>query len=725
MSEKKEFANPKYFENRELSWLKFNNRVLEEARDKQNPLLERVRFLSISQSNLDEWFMVRVASLAQMVKVGYEGKDAAGMTPKEQLSAASAAAGDQVKLQYQTWSRVLVPALKEYDIQLLHLADLDSRQYDYFEDYFDRELFPVLTPMADDETRPFPFLANDSINVAVRLTKPGTETDKKEKLFATLQVPDNVFPRIILVPGTNNHFVLLEEVIKEFLAKMFLGYEVKETATYRVLRDMELDVAEDDTPNLLKEVQAKLVERERGAAIRLEIESTMGKHIKTRLQDALKVDDFRTYAVSGPIDLTFLSELVKAVKDFPELSYPKFKAYQAADLAQGNIFDTIRNQDQLLHHPYDTFDSVVRFIQQAAEDSDVLAIKMTLYRVSGDSPIIKALGLAARNGKQVTALVEVKARFDEENNVHWAQELERMGVHVIYGLRGLKTHSKLALVVRREGDEIRRYMHMGTGNYNDVTAHFYTDLGLLTSDTNMGIDAANVFNILSGYSEPEYFHKLHISPDGIREFLEEKIAQEVANAKAGKPAYIKFKANSISDAPIVQHLYAASKAGVKVDLIVRGISILKIGIPEVSENIEVHSIVGRFLEHSRIYMFANDGAPEVYLSSADLMSRNLNRRVELLFPVEDPALKQRVEEIFDTQWHDNVKTRVLQADGSYQKVDRRGTTTALDAQMSFVEAAASQVKAQAKAVAKAEQREQFMPLNNPFDDINKPTNALE
>ncbi|MBM7543786.1 polyphosphate kinase [Weissella beninensis] len=712
MNEKK-YDNPKLFVNRELSWLKFNERVIEEARDHQNPLLERIRFLAISQSNLDEWFMVRVASLTQMVQLNYQHQDAAGLTPQEQLTTIRKAAGEQVKLQYQTLNRILLPALNEIDVKISPLDKLNEQQQAYFEAFFKREVLPVLTPMADDETRPFPFLANDSLNIAVQLNKK----QKKQPLFATLQVPDNVFSRLIAIPDEPHHFVLLESIIKNYISALFPGYQVNDLASYRILRDMELDVAEEETPNLLKEVQAKLVERERGAVIRLEVENSMSKGLIKRLQQVLNVSPAQTYAVNGPLNLTLMGTLAKKVSDLPNLKYPDFEAYQPNNLNVGNIFNTIRQQDQLLHHPYDSFASVVRFIQQAATDQDVLAIKMTLYRVSGDSPIIKALGDAAQNGKQVTVLVEVKARFDEENNVHWAKELERMGVHVIYGLKGLKTHCKLTMVIRREEDEIRRYLHLGTGNYNDVTAHFYTDLGLLTADTNMGIDAANIFNILSGYAEPDYFHELSMSPDGIRATLNAKIEREIKHAKAGKFAKIQFKVNSISDAPMVKKLYEASHAGVQVELIVRGIAILKVKQPEISDNIELHSIVGQFLEHSRIYMFANDQQPEVYLSSADLMSRNLNRRVELLFPVHAAKLRDRVQHIFTTMWHDNVKTRVLQADGSYKKINRR-SLTALNAQTAFMnEASALIQQGKQNAEAKAA-KERFIPLNNPFEEID-------
>ena len=416
--------------------------------------------------------------------------------------------------------------------------------------------------------------------------------------------------------------------------------------------------------------------------------------------------------VNGPIDLTFLNVWLKFIHA-PDLKFPPFKGYNNPNLAPDKLFNSIKHQDYLLHHPYDSFKPVIEFIQTAAKDDQVLAIKMTLYRVSGKSPIVKALGEAAQRGKQVTVLVEIKARFDEENNVHWARELERQGVHVVYGLRGLKTHAKVVLVVRREDDTIRRYVHLGTGNYNDVTANFYTDLGLLTSDSELGADVASIFNILTGYSDPGYFHQLHMSPDGIREFIYEQIDNEIANAKAGKAAGIKMKFNSLSDERMIRHLYQASQAGVKVSLIIRGITMLKVGIPEVSETIEVHSIVGRFLEHSRIYSFENDGNPKVYLSSADLMTRNLDRRVELLFPLKNDRLRDKVLSIFQTMWHDNVKTRVLQQNGSFEKKDRRGVM-ALDAQEMFTQDILVQQNNQMKQEQLAATKQRFEPLNNPF-----------
>jgi len=482
-----------------------------------------------------------------------------------------------------------------------------------------------------------------------------------------------------------------------------------------VIRDLDLDVAEEDTSDLLKEVQKQLKMRERGKVMRLEVEKSMSKHQRTRLSKALGSTESSLYVVNGPLNLTFLSKLVKAVTGHDDLNYPKYHAYYPAVYREKSIFDLIKDHDILMQYPYDDFQPVVDFIHEAAEDKNVLAIKMTLYRVSADSPIIKYLGQAAQNGKQVTVLVEVKARFDEENNVHWAKKLEEMGCHVIYGLIGLKTHCKLALVVRRENEGIKRYMHMGTGNYNDVTAHFYTDLGLFTADTDMGIDASNIFNMLSGYSEPPYFHKLHISPDGIRDFINEKLDAEIAIAKAGRPALVKMKMNSLSDPQIISKLYEASHAGVKIQLIVRGICCLKTGIKGISDNIELHSIIGRLLEHSRIYYFSNDGEPQIYLSSADMMTRNLNRRVELLFPLLQPEISKRAMAIFETMWHDTVKTRILQPDDTFLKCDRRGLPS-LDSQATFIKQAEERVAADHATPTPTSTAHQFIPMMSPKNE---------
>ncbi|WP_349532772.1 RNA degradosome polyphosphate kinase [Leuconostoc citreum] len=708
-----DFKQPKYYVNREISWLAFNDRVLEEARDTANPLFERANFLAITQKNMDEWFMVRVASLQQQVMLGHDKVDAAGLTPKQQLDDVSAIAGQQIRDQYQVLTRSLLPALKREGLTLLKPEQLSKTQHNFLKHFFEQEILPVLTPMAVDSTRPFPFLANDTLNIGVRLKKSG---EKSEKYLAFLQVPET-FTRVIALPE-EQQAILLEDVVQMFLAALFPGYTIKESMVFYILRDMELDIADDeDTPNILQEVQSKLQERERGRIIRVILSSTASKAFTAKLVKLLHVDEQRVYAVNGPIDLTFLNVWLKNNVN-AQLKFLPFKGFNNPDLAPSRIFESIRAKDSLLHHPYDSFQSVLSFIQTAAQDDQVLAIKMTLYRVSGKSPIIKALGLAAQRGKQVTVLVEIKARFDEENNVHWARELEKQGVHVVYGLRGLKTHAKVTLIVRREEGDIRRYIHLGTGNYNDVTANFYTDLGLLTSDAELGADVASIFNILTGYSDPGYFHQLHMSPDGIREFIYEQIDREIANAKAGKPAGIKMKFNSLSDERMVKHLYEASHAGVPIHLIVRGITILKVGISDVSETISVHSIVGRFLEHSRIYSFENDGNPKVYLSSADLMTRNLDRRVELLFPLKDDKLRDKVLEIFETMWQDNVKTRVLQADGQYEKKNRRGVAR-LNAQETFIEAAVRQTDQELKQQKLTEMTQRFEPLNNPFTNENE------
>lgn len=712
-----DYTKPKYYTNRELSWLDFNNRVLEEARDKANPLLERVRFLGITQSNADEFFMVRVASLSKLAAVNYPKPDASGMTAEAQLLAVNAKAHDQVVKQYSTLNRMLLPLLANLDVHVLEPGELTSQQTRFIEKYFNDEISPALTPMAVDSSRPFPFIGNNTLNIALRLFKDG---DKKDKRFATVQVPD-IFPRTVRLPGADNDFIMLEDIIKTFIGNLFIGYQVKEAANYRVIRDMDLDVAEEDTSDLLKEVEQQLKKREHGGAVRLEVELGISQSLRQRLIKSINIAEYAVYEINGPIDLTCLSGLTKQIAGHDDEKYPDFQSARTPGLQPtDDVFKTIRQHDVLVHHPYDNFAAVTEFIRQAAYDDDVLAIKMTLYRVSANSPIIKYLGSAAQNGKQVTVLVEVKARFDEENNVHWAQQLEKMGCHVIYGLIGLKTHCKLTLIVRREADGIRRYMHMGTGNYNDVTAHFYTDLGLLTTNTDMGIDASNIFNMLSGYSEPPFFHQLHMSPDGIRNFISKKIDEEITHAKAGQPAWIEMKMNSLSDSEMIAKLYEASHAGVHIKLIVRGICCLNVGIPGLSENIEVHSIVGRYLEHSRIYAFANAGDSQVYLSSADLMTRNLNRRVELLFPILNATLRQRVFDIFNTLWHDNVKTRVLMADRSFTRIDRRGLDP-LDAQASFMDQAAKEIAAATqKHTEGGSVTHQFKPMLSPKNQPKSP-----
>lgn len=679
--ETKKYRKPEYYINRELSWMDFNDRVLEEARNKDNPLLDRVNFLGITQSNVDEFFMVRVASLHKLVAAGITSTDASGMTPQKQLDEINKKEHKEVEKRYSTYSRSLLPLLESNNIYIKNVEDLNEHQYEFIRRYFYDELYPVLTPMADDTNRPFPFIANDSLNIAVRLK----DTENGSHDYATVRVP-NIFKRLVKLPDAENSFVLLENIIKEFIWQLFDGYEVKEAATFRATRDMDLDVAERDTSDFLRSVQTQLKDREHGKVVRLEIDKNMGDKLRRRLFKKLKVSENEVYEINGPIDLIFLKKMLGAVQGHDDLRYKPFKGYVDPDLElSSDIFANIRKRDYLVQHPYDSFDTVLNFIKKAAHDDKVLAIKMTLYRVSGNSPIIKYLGQAAQAGKQVTVLVEVKARFDEQNNVHWARTLEQMGCHVIYGLKGLKTHTKITCVIRRDEDGIRRYLHLGTGNYNDVTAHFYTDMGLFTCRRDLGVDATNLFNMLSGYSKPPYFRQLRISPEHIREFINEKVDNEIAIAKAGRHAEIHMKMNSLSDPEIIAKLYQASHAGVKIHLIVRGICCLRTDIPGISDNIEVHSIVGRLLEHSRIYYFYNDGNDEIYLSSADMMKRNLNRRVETLFPVLQPDLKQRAIDIYNKMWEDNVKGRILHND-TYTMIDRRGKE-AVNCQEFFIEQA--------------------------------------
>lgn len=709
------YGNPDLFVNRELSWVDFDDRVLEEARDKNNPLLERVRFLGITQNNLDEFFMVRVASLRKMAEVKYTKADASGMTPSAQLTAISARVHELVDKQYRTLNRSLLPQLVAVGVHLRSFEELNSAQVSFLTQYFREVLYPVLTPMAVDVSRPFPFISNNTLNIAIRLIKNEKDEDsgKREHRFATIQVPDT-FARVVVLPGTNE-FILLEEVIKHYLSELFTGFKIKEACAYRVIRDMDFDVTEEDASDLLKEVEHELAVRDHTQVMRLEIDAEMSKQLRKQLIKDLAAQADDVYDIKGPLDLRFLGKLAKQVTGHQEMLYPSFKGYVQPALREDDLFAAIKQHDIFVQHPYDSFDPVVKFVRQAATDPDTLAIKMTLYRVSSQSPIIKHLAQAARNGKQVTVLVELKARFDEENNVKWAQMLEHEGCHVIYGLVGLKTHCKLLLVVRREADGIKRYMHMATGNYNDVTAHLYTDMGIFTADPLMGVDASNVFNMLSGFSEPDHFERVAIAPTTLRSFLYERIDDEIENAQAGLPAHIKMKMNSLSDKGMIEKLYAASAAGVKVDLIVRGIVCLKVGVPGVSDNITVHSIVGRLLEHSRIYDFYANGEHQLYLSSADLMTRNISRRVELLFPVLQDDIKETVGHVFDLMWHDNVKTRVLQPDGQWQKVDRRGLAP-LDVQAALLDDAQQKTVA-ATHVTTEKPQTPFTPLMRPAGEL--------
>ncbi len=668
------FDKPEYFVNRECSWIEFNRRVLSEARDKSLPLLERLKFLSITASNLDEFFMIRVASLKDMVNAKYTGKDIAGMTAQEQLKVIGEKAHELVNQQYTTYNRSLLPALRQDGFELVteHEALTDS-QREFVDQYFEENIYPVLTPMALDSSRPFPLIRNKTLNLGALISK---KDEKKKTEFATVQVP-SVLPRIIRLPDGKEGQkcgILLEEVIERNISKLFLNYDVVCAHPYRIMRNADLTIDEDEAADLLKEIQKQLKKRQWGEVIRLEIEEGMEPKLLKILKKELNVKEEDLYQINGPLDLTFLMKLY-GIEGMDKYRYAPYKPQPVPGMNdEEDIFTQIRKGDILLHHPYMTFDPVVQFVKQAAVDPDVLAIKQTLYRVSGNSPIVAALAQAAENGKQVSVLVELKARFDEEHNIIWAKMLEKAGCHVIYGLHGLKTHSKITLVVRSEEDGIRRYVHLGTGNYNDSTAKLYTDCGILTCSEPIGEDATAVFNMLSGYSEPKSWNRLALAPIWLRGRFMRLIERETQHARDGKPARIIAKMNSLCDKEIIDALYQASAAGVKIDLIVRGICCLKVGIPGVSENITVRSIVGNFLEHARIFYFMNGGDEEFYMASADWMPRNLDKRVEILFPVEDDKIREEVRHILDIQLEDNVKAHVMQPDGSYEKIDKRGKT---------------------------------------------------
>ena len=671
--EKINFSKPEYYENRELSWIQFNKRILLEAKDKNNLLFERMKFLSITASNLDEFFMIRIASLIDMCHAGYVKPDIAGLTPQEQIKKIIPEAKEFMNEQYKVFNRALLPQLDKVGLHLIRYhEDLTEEQAKFVDNYFKRNVYPVLTPMAVDSSRPFPLIQNKTLNIGALI-----KDKKKEDVvdIATVQVP-SVLPRIIEIPSNQKgvtNIILLEEVIERNLDKLFLNYTILSAHPYRVMRNADLTIDEDEAADLLKEIESKLKQRQWGEVIRLEVADSMDKRLTKKLMEQLNVNDDYLYKIKGPLDLTFLMKAY-GLEGFDEYKLAQYTPQPVPGMdRERGIFEQIRERDILLHHPYYEFTPVIDFISQAANDPNVLAIKQTLYRVSGNSPIVKSLARAAENGKQVTVLVELKARFDEENNIGWARMLEKAGCHVIYGLVGLKTHSKIALVVRREEDGIRRYVHLGTGNYNDVTARLYTDMGLLTCNDAIGEDATAVFNMLSGYSEPPAWNKLMVAPIWLKDRFIRLIEREEDNAKKGKKGRIVAKMNSICDPVIIEALYKASTAGVKIDLIVRGICCLKVGIPGVSENIVVHSIVGDFLEHSRIFYFYNDGFPEVYMGSADWMPRNLDKRVEITFPVEDEELKQEVIDILKIQLADNTKAHFLLPNSrEYEKKDLRG-----------------------------------------------------
>ncbi len=679
---KNDYKDPAFYENRELSWLKFNHRILNEARDKDIPLLERTKFLAITSSNLDEFFMVRVASLKDMEHAGYKKPDIAGMTPTEQLKAINEKSKEFVNLQYSTYNRSLLPLMKKEGIQLIdRFEDLNQEQSFFVDHYFQENVYPVLTPMAVDASRPFPLVLNKTLNIVAKIKRKEKgskliklKSGKKEEEFATVQVP-SVLPRLIPIPvaeGYTRSFILLEQIIEKNISNLFLNYDVVCAFPYRIMRNADLSFDEDEASDLLKEIEKQLKKRQWGEVIRLEVEDNVDDGLLNLLIDNLNVKRADVFYINGPIDLTVLMKL-SGISGYDNLKEEGYTPKTNTRFKKNpNIFEEIKRGDIFLQHPYESFTPVVDFIRTAANDPDVLAIKQTLYRVSGNSPIIAALAKAAENGKQVTVLVELKARFDEENNISWAKMLEKAGCHVIYGIVGLKTHCKIALVVRREEEGIRRYVHLGTGNYNDSTAKLYTDCGILTCRESIGEDATAVFNMLSGYSEPRTWNKLFVAPIWMRNKFISLIDREIYHAKNNNRGLIVAKMNSLCDVDMIAKLYEASAAGVEIHLIVRGICCLKAGVKDLSENIHVSSIVGTFLEHARIFYFYNNGDEEIYMGSADWMPRNLERRVEIIFPVEDEIGKAKAKHILEVQLRDNVKAYYMQPDGEYIRLDKRG-----------------------------------------------------
>ncbi|WP_239014533.1 polyphosphate kinase 1 [Archangium violaceum] len=671
-----EFNDPQLFINREQSWLAFNERVLDDARDRELPLYERLKFLAIASSNLDEFFMVRVAGLKQQLASGVAETAADGMLPAEQLSAISERVHKLVDAASRLWVEELHPGLTAAGISVLTRDRLTAEQKAAARTYFTTSVFPALTPLAVDPGHPFPHLRNKSLNVAVLLRREGPKRRRNVRgtSLAVVQVP-SVLRRLVPMPtDKGSAFLLLGELIALCAGDLFPGYVVEHAAAFRVTRNWDINVDEEESEDLLSTIQEELRRRDRGAAVRLELDAVASPQIESLLTGALKLgpmDVYRQQAPLQPSDLMVLTELDPR----PELRVEPFVPTVPAVLRDAeSLLSVVAERDILLHHPYESFDPVVRFLEEAAEDPDVLAIKQTLYRTSGDSPIARALSRAVENGKQVAVLVEIKARLDEANNIAWARKMEESGVHVVYGLIGLKTHSKVALVVRRQGNGIRRFVHLGTGNYNPNTARHYTDLSLFTSRTEIADDVSALFNMLTGYAVAPPWKRLAVAPMGLQEKVLSLIQREAEKARRGEPSRIVAKMNSLVDPTVIRALYAASQAGVEIDLLVRGICCLRPGVPGVSERIRVTSVVDRFLEHSRVFTFGAGNSPEVWMSSADWMPRNFLRRIEVMFPVEDPAIRQRLlDEVLGVALKDNVKARRLQVDGTYVPVGRDGT----------------------------------------------------
>jgi polyphosphate kinase len=661
--------------NRDLSWIEFNWRVLEEAQDASTPLLERVKFLSIVSSNLDEFMSVRVAGLKDQMKAGYNKKDFTGYTPAGLLKRIMKRISKMVNDQYKTYRDIKRQLVKE-GIVFAEYEELSANQKKAMDAYYHDIIFPVLTPMAVDQSRPFPLVHNQSVylSVVLRLEK---EDPGDEPYFAIVQVPNNLSRYIPLTVRPNSkkrEFILIEELIEQHIHTLFSGYIPVAVHAFRVTRNADLTLNEEGAEDLLEEIEKELRRRRWGSPVRLEVQESMHPYALTQLQDEFEISDDSVFMIDGPLDLSYFMKMAVSLNGFEHLRYPRIEPKYPVEFEDNaDFFTQLKESDVLVHHPYESFDAVTDFVVHAAYDPKVLAIKMTLYRVSGNSPIIQALAIAAESGKQVTVVVELKARFDEERNIAWARKLEKSGCHVVYGLVGLKTHAKITLVVRQEQDTLKRYVHVGTGNYNDNTARLYTDVGLFTAHTVIGEDASALFNEITGYSAPHNWQAFSVAPTDLKDKLFELIERETEHAKSGRPAHITAKMNSLSNQQMVDMLYAASKAGVKIDLIVRGVCCLRPGVPGLSENITVRSIVDRFLEHSRIYYFENGGNADFYISSADWMTRNLTRRIELMCPVFDPKLKKRMAHILNISMKDNVKARYLLSNGSYERVNNEKT----------------------------------------------------
>jgi polyphosphate kinase len=677
--------DPSLYINRELSWLEFNRRVLEEARDPRVPLLERLKFLAIFGSNLDEFFMVRVGGLQQKMHAGIAvGSGADRMPPREQLERIRQVVRQTIGEVEKCLSEEVLPALEKDGIVVRGPKDLTESDRKHLVEVFRRQIYPVLTPLGIDPTHPFPHLLNKSLNMAVVLRRPA----HAEKLFAVVQVP-SVLPRFVALPADRGHvFTALETVIRLHLSELFPGLELESATLFRVTRDSEYEIDDDEVEDLLKAIEEEIRKRRRGLAVRLEIEAQAPQEVEAFLTDALDLDPSDVFQTPGLLDLTGLFQ-IHGLPGYSQLRDPPFTPQPVPEFLQApSLWTAIRSRDILVHHPYESFNHVLEFIEQAATDERVLAIKQTLYRTSSDSPIVRALQRAADNGKQVTAMIELKARLDEERNIHWSRELEKAGVHVVYGFVGLKTHCKVALVVRREEEGIRRYVHLATGNYNPQTARIYTDFGLFTCNNDICEDVSELFNYLTGYCDLPQWRKLIVAPSRLQSFMIEKIDQEAALQVSGKEGRIVAKINGLLEPLVVQALYRASQAGVKIDIICRGICALRPDLAGISDNIHVVSIVDRFLEHSRFFYFGNNGDPQVYIGSADWMDRNLSRRVEVVFPIETPELKQRlIREIMAISLGDNEKARELLPDGSYRRVSVENGQPTLRSQQRFLEIA--------------------------------------